>query len=407
MLKKSCKDYLSFALKGKTINADNYETTYKSAYGRFYPENTNKSFNTKELFQNYATNNLTNYNLRTNKYRKNKNFDIFVKKSENNKEEEKHKLMCPNCINENIIRTKSLAKLKRRKNYKTEFFEDKMRNVHENKKKEDIIKREYRAKNTYVSLFRNRKRSAEQYKNIIIKERGNDNFGQNIEYGMMRCRNRELKNDKQLFGLYLGDENEKNNNNKTINIHERRKNLTLNRSWVQPKNYLLDKKEYSFIINKQMEKENIKARKERLEKIREEKDCLSFQLKKEKIDIDKEISCKNAKRYEMNKANTKLLKEKKIEEYKQKMTKKQEKSFINLICKKQFEDMKRKLKQKKLRDINVEKENIKISEKKKAKDQKDKILMNGKCEGLIFKGVEKNYCGKCNKLYPKNVLSYI
>ena len=98
--------------------------------------------------------------------------------------------MCPNCINENIIRTKSLAKLKRRKNYKTEFFEDKMRNAHENKKKEDIIKREYRAKNTYVSLFRNRKRSAEQYKNIIIKEKGNDNFGQNIEYGMMRCRNR-------------------------------------------------------------------------------------------------------------------------------------------------------------------------------------------------------------------------
>ena len=135
-----------------------------------------------------------------------------------------------------------MAKLKRRKNYKTEFFEDKMRNAHENKKKEDIIKREYRAKNTYVSLFRNRKRSAEQYKNILIKEKGNDNFGQNIEYGMMRCRNRELKNDKQLFGLYLGDENEKNNN-KTINIHERRKNLTLNRSWVQPKNYLLDKKE--------------------------------------------------------------------------------------------------------------------------------------------------------------------
>ena len=410
MLKKSCNDYFSNVFKDKTINVDNYETTYNSSYGKFYPESNNKSYSTIKIYQNYATNTLTNYNLKTNKYHKNKNLEIFVKESQEDKHEEKHKLMCPNCINEKIIRTKSMARLKRKKVYETEFFEDKMRTVHENKKKKDIINREFRAKNTYVSLFRNRERSAGHYKNLAIKNKENDNFGQNIEYGMMRCRNRELENDKKLFGLYFVETNDKKNNinnNSIINIKEREKNLTVNKSWILPKNYLLNKEEYNFIINKQMEKETIKVKRERIQKIREENDYLNYQIKKEKNDINKEISYKRAKINEMNKINSKILKEKKIEEYKQKIIKNQEKSFINSICQKQFEDMKRKLRQKKLRDINIEKENIMMSEKKKMKNQRDKIIMNRKYEGLVFKGVEKNKCGKCNKLYPKNVLTYI
>ena len=299
-----------------------------------------------------------------------------------------------------------MNRLKRNKIYETEYFEDKMKLIHENKKKDDIKNRENRAKDTYISLFKNRDRSAQQLNNIETKNKGNGYFGHNIEYGMLRCRNRELKNDKKLFGLYLLDKSQNKSNN-NIGPNEKTNSLKTNKSWIGPKNYLLDKNEYSFIINKQMEKDDKKTKKERYEKIKEEKNYLNAQLKKEKCDINKEICCKNKRRNEMNKINSNLLISKKIEEYRKKRIKKREKDCISLICKKQLEEMVRRFRQKRLNNINVEKENKKMSEEKKLKNKKDKILMNRNYEGLVFTGTEQKSCENCNRLYPKNVLSYM
>ena len=69
--------------------------------------------------------------------------------------------------------------------------------------------------------------------------------------------------------------------------------------------------------------------------------------------------------------------------------------------------MVRRFRQKRLNNINVEKENKKMSEEKKLKNKKDKILMNRNYEGLVFTGTEQKSCENCNRLYPKNVLSYM
>ena len=90
---------------------------------------------------------------------------------------------------------------------------------------------------------------------------------------MLRCRNRELKNDKKLFGLNLLN-NESNITKYNKNITN---NLKSNKSWLGPKNYLLDKSEYSIIIAKQMERDNFKNRKERNEKLKQERSILAEQ----------------------------------------------------------------------------------------------------------------------------------
>jgi len=91
-----------------------------------------------------------------------------------------------------------------------------------------------------------------------------------------------------------------------------------------------------------------------------------------------------------------------LKNIKEKRSKKHEKDCISLICKKQLEEMVRRFRQKRLNNINVEKENKKISEEKKLKNKKDKILMNRNYEGLVFTGTEQKSCENCNRLYPKN-----
>ena len=56
--------------------------------------------------------------------------------------------------------------------------------------------------------------------------------------------------------------------------------------------------------------------------------------------------------------------------------------------------------------IKIDKENLKMFEDKKIKNKKEKIIMNRNYEGLIFQEMENKSCEKCNRLYPKNVLSY-
>ena len=395
-------DIASFILVEKCLNKDTYETTYKSSYGNFYPKEKKQYYYYNKYPHKYNAYNLTNISYNYSNYSKNRNRENLQKTKQEKNINTKPKLLCPNCINEDIIKSKSKNRIKRREIYETEYFEDKMKTAHEYKKNSDIKNRENRAKDTYISLFKNRDRSSQPYNKIVSNYKDNNYFGNDIEYGMLRCRNRELKNDKKLFGLNLLN-NESNITKYNKNITN---NLKSNKSWLGPKNYLLDKSEYSIIIAKQMERDNFKNRKERNEKLKQERSILTEQLIKEKNDIKKEISSKNKKREEMNKANSYLLRHKKYEEYKQKKNKMREKECINLISKKQIEDIIKKIRQKRMNYIKIDKENIKMFEDKKLKNKKEKIIMNRNYEGLIFQGMENKSCEKCNRLYPKNVLFY-
>jgi len=393
------KKDISLIIMDKSLNQDIYETTYKSSYCKFNPNEKKMCNNNINYYQYYASNNLPKMK-ENNRYKyKNKNLENCMKNKQEKNQREKPKLLCPNCVNDNLLKAKSMNKINKRKVNETEFFEDKMREMHEYKRINDIKNRENKAKNTYISLFKNRDRSAGQYKKFFTIDQNKSYFGEDIEYGMQRCRNRELKNDRTLFGLDSPEKNEKS----SIII----KNLKNNKSWIGPKNYLLDKNEYSFIINKQISKDKLRLKKERYDKLKEEKCYLNYQLKKEKNDIDKEIYNKNKRKNEMNQINSYLLKAKKKEECRQKKIKKQEKDSINLICKKQFEEMMKSLKEKKLKNINIGNTNLKMTEERRIKNEKEKILLNRNYEGLNFKGVERKSCEKCNKIYPKNVLSYM
>ena len=400
-------DDTSLTFLEKCSKQDIYETTYKSSYGRFFPEEKKQFYNYYKCPQKHESYNLTNISYNNNNfYSKNRNRENLQKtkqeKNINTNISTKPKLLCPHCINEDIIKAKSKNKIKRKEVYETEYFEDKMKTAHEYKKNNDIKNRENRAKDTYVSLFKNRDRSAQPYNKIISNYGDNNYFGNEIEYGILRCRNRELQNDKKLFGLNLL--------NKESNIIKYRNNATNNlksfKSWIGPKNYLLDKTEYSLLITRQMETDDLRNKKQRYETLKEENDILIEQLRKEKNDIKKEISSKNKKKYEMNRANSYLLRHKKYEEYKQKKDKLKEKECINLMTKKQIEDIMRKVRQKRMNYIKINKENLKMFEDKKLKNQKEKIIMNRNYEGLLFQGMENKTCEKCNRLYPKNVLSY-
>ena len=395
-------DIASLILVEKCLNEDTYETTYKSSYGNFYPKEKKQYYYYNKYPHKYNAYNLANISYNYSNYSKNRNRENLQKTKQEKNINTKPKLLCPNCINEDIIKSKSKNRIKRREIYETEYFEDKMKTAHEYKKNNDIKNRENRAKDTYVSLFKNRDRSAQPYNKIISKYNNKNYFGNEIEYGILRCRNRELKNDKKLFGL--------NSLTKESNIINYRNNATnnlkYNKSWVGPKNYLLDKTEYSLIITRQMETDDLRNKKQRYETLKEENNILNEQLKKEKNDINREICSKNKRRYEMNRANSYLLRHKKYEEYKQKKNKMREKECINLISKKQIEDIIKKIRQKRMNYIKIDKENMKMFEDKKLKNKKEKIIMNRNYEGLIFQGMENKSCEKCNRLYPKNVLSY-
>ena len=375
------KNLSSFNICGGTRNKKliPFETTYNSSYGSFYPE-----------FNNNYRNNNNNYSL--NKSINLNNNHLLLNQTSYNIPNSK--LICPNCINKNIIRMKIHSRIKRTKEDKinnNNYFEDKMKIKYKNKINKDIKDREERAKQTYYSLFKNRERSLNNYKNIEINKE-EEYFGKDIEYGMIRCRNRELKNDKEIFGINLN------------------KKLRNNKSWIS-KNYLLDKNEYNQIINKQIEKNSKKNNDEKNIKLKEEKNLLNIQLKCENIQLKKEKKNKNNIRYEMNRVNSFLLKEKKNKENKLKRNKKKEKECINNICKKQNEEYENNLKLKKIKNQNILEENLKTVEFKN-KIKKREILKNNNNinninNGILLKDIENKKCEQCNRLYPKNVLSQL
>ena len=391
------RNFSSLNFGSRNLIHGNFETTYKSTYGNFYPEfnnsknNFNKNNNIINDNQKYCTNNNTN----------SKHPHLIL--NQTNFKIPNSKLICPNCINENIVNMKSRSKIKRPKK-ENEFFEDKMRTIHENKKKADIKSREERSKQTYYSLFDNRGRSQEVYKNIAKPNDGKVNregeyFGKDIEYGMLRCRNRELQNDKTLFGIDLDNNNEM----------RKKRILTRNnnKSWYG-KNYVLDKNEYCKIINTQIENNNLKSKKEKNLKLREENKLLTEQLKDERNKIKTEINNKNNIRDEMNRVNSYLLKEKKDRENTQKKNKKKEKDNISNLCKKEIEDFVQNLKMKKLQNQIVVEDNYKYSQIKNKNNENEKIKnLHRIYNGLSFKGVENNKCDQCNRPYPKNVLSQL
>lgn len=389
------RNFSSLNFGSRNLIPGNFETTYKSTYGNFYPEfsisknNFNSNNNQINGNQKYCTNKTIN----------SKHPHLIL--NQTNLKIPNSRLICPNCINENIVNMKSRSRIKRAKK-ESEIFEDKMKTIHENKKKADIKKREERSKQTYYSLFDNRGRSQEVYKNIPKANDGSVNregeyFGKDIEYGMMRCRNRELQNDKTLFGIDLDTNNESRKNRKLTRNN--------NKSWYG-KNYVLDKSEYCQIINTQIEKNNKKSQKEKNRKLREENKLLTEQLNDEKNKIKIEINNKNNIRDEMNRINSYLLKEKKDRENTQKNYKKKEKENISNFCKKEIEDFVKNLKMKKIQNQIVVEDNYRYTQIKNNENEKAKNLRSI-YSGLSFKGVENNKCDQCNRPYPKNVLSQL
>ena len=347
-------------------NYRQYETTYKSAYGNFNNANYNFFLGTK--------NNVS------------KSQSIYLNQTKNNIPNSK--LICPNCINENIVKIKSKSRIKR-SSKNNNYFEDKMRTVYENKRKKEIKNREERAKMTYSSLFKNRGESYQNYQKIKINNNKNNEekeyFGNDIEYGMLRCRNRELKNDKKLFG---------------IDLNKRLKN---NKSWLG-NNYLLDKMEYSEIINRQIKDNDMKNKNEKIVKLKEENKLLYEQLQNEKNRIKQEKENKNNIKVEMNRVNSALLREKKIKENKQINQKRKEKDYLNKLCQTEIEEFIQNLRTKKMRNKNIDEDNYRTA---KIKNAKNKIKINKSFYGLPLKGIENKKCEQCKREYPKNVMSQI
>ena len=347
-------------------NYRQYETTYKSAYGNFNNANYNFFLGTK--------NNVS------------KSQCIYLNQTKNNIPNSK--LICPNCINENIVKIKSKSRIKR-SSKNNNYFEDKMRTVYENKRKKEIKNREERAKMTYSSLFKNRGESYQNYQKIKINNNKNNEekeyFGNDIEYGMLRCRNRELKNDKKLFG---------------IDLNKRLKN---NKSWLG-NNYLLDKMEYSEIINRQIKDNDMKNKNEKIVKLKEENKLLYEQLQNEKNRIKQEKENKNNIKVEMNRVNSALLREKKIKENKQINQKRKEKDYLNKLCQTEIEEFIQNLRTKKMRNKNIDEDNYRTA---KIKNAKNKIKINKSFYGLPLKGIENKKCEQCKREYPKNVMSQI
>ena len=369
--------YFSYCFCNKNTNFGQYETTYNSAYKNYYEKE--KDSNTNNI---YTTKKSTNF----------KPCHLFLNQTKINIPNSK--LICPNCINKKIVQSKSRSRIRRSKNYNLGYFEDKMKTIYENKKKKDIKNREERARKTYDSLFNNRGRSEENYKKINgannDTSRDGEYFGQDIEYGMIRCRNRELNNDKKIFGIDLQKRIKKSKSNIGFN-------------------YLLDKNEYSEIINKQIEKNNKKSENEKSYILKEEKDLLSKRLKNENDKINEEKENKNNIRNEMNRINSVLLKEKKIRENNEKRRKKREKESISKICKQQIEEFIHNLKLKKIKYRNVDEENYQTaqSKSKNKNNELNKIKNDKTFYGLPFKGIENEKCDKCLRNYPKNVMSQI
>lgn len=362
----------SFCFYNKGSLFKQYETTYKSTYGKFYDEE-NKSRNSNI----YTPNRSINYQ------------PIFLRLNQTKNNIPNWKLICPNCINENIIKVKSHSKIKRLKKKEIDFFGDKMKLAHEKKMKSDIMNREERAKQTYHSLYVNRGRRNENYikiSNDISRE--GEYFGKDIEYGMIRCRNREINNDKNIFG---------------IDLKNRLKN---SKSWIG-NNYLLDKTEYNEIINKQIKSKIRKNKREKCLSIKEEKELLFEQLQNEKNKIKEEKEKKNYIRNEINKINSIILKEKKNRENCEKRRKMKEKEYISNICKQQIEEFIQNLKMKKIKNQKYDDDNFKIALIRNKKSEIRKFKTDKNFYGLPLKGIENKKCEQCKREYPKNVMSQI
>ena len=377
MRKNNSSLNFSYCFCNRNSRFNNFQTTYNSAYGNFYGED----------------NNLKNNNIPVNKSTNLKHEYILLNQTKKTNIPNT-KIICPNCINENIIKERTRSRIRRSKEYKYNggFFEDKMKSIYEQKLIKDRINREENARKTYNSLFINRGRSNENYKklndtnNYINKE--GEYFGKDIEYGMIRCRNREIKNDKKLYGIDL-------------------KNKLKNRKSWFGHNYLLDKNEYNEIINKQIEKDNKKKENAKNDKIKEEKSLLKEQLQNEKNEIKKEKENKNNIRIEMNRINSILLKEKKIKENNEIKKKRIEKECISNICRQQIEEFVQNLKLKKLKNKNIEEENYKTAQIKNKKKEFKKYKYDKNIYGLPLKEIEKKSCEQCKREYPKNVMSQI
>ena len=354
------------------------ETTYNSSYGNFY------SFNNKPCLNN--TDNLVNINKKGNE----QNIKYLILDQSKNKIQNS-KLICPNCINENIVKIRDRSRIVRhlRKSI-SGYFEDKMKSIHEDKMKKDIKEREERAEKTYKSLFINRGRSNDNFRKIYevnkTDNREGEYFGNDINYGMLRCRKRELRNDKKIFGVDI--RNYRYNGDKS-------------------RNYLLDKNEYSVIIDKQMEKNDIRNNNERMERLNEEKKILYVKLNCEKNKIKKENEKKMNIREEMNRINSMLLKEKENKKNKERRNKRREKEIINYLSKKDMEESFNNMRLQRLRYKLIEDDNYKTALFKNRNKTLGKIKERNFIGLLQLNKTNNKKCFQCKRDYPNNVMSQI
>lgn len=380
-----------------------YETTYETSYGNFHP---NKCCKTKPNLKNETNTNDKSVNFNNN----------YILLNQTKKNIPNSESICPNCINDNLAQMRSISRSRsriKRLSDVSDIFEDKMRGLHKKKLEQDRQNRENRTKNTYYSLFDNRHRSTE-YKKIYVSKTDNnisregEYFGKDIDYGMLRCRNREIKNDKKIFGINLNNNKSHLYNKINSRINNNFLNYNNHKSFIG-KNYLLNKLEYSQIIDDQIEKNTRKYWNEKFMKIKEERNLLKEQLENEKETINHEKEKKMKIRNEMNRVNSVILKNKKMREYNEQLLKRKEKEKINNLCKKENEDYAKNLQLQKIKNQKIDEDNFKsatiVAKKMKKKD--DKIYPGLNLEGISNTINIKCKCDQCFRKFPKNVMSQI
>lgn len=297
----------------------------------------------------------------------NKSFDNMNNKHNNkrdisfncNKKKLYQKMICPSCINENIVNNKNEIK---RKEKITDFFINKIEK-------------------------KNNKNKINNINDQFNKTWNNGMFLEDIDYGRIRARKRELNNDNRIFGTSFCYTNKSCDN----------------------KNHIIKGKEYYEIINKQIENKKRKKDIEYQKKINEENKYIYYQIEKDKNRVLEEKRKKQKKINEINKINEILINcKKKLKNYEDDL-KKKENEYILILCDKQNKEYNQKKADQKQKEKKIDYENYIMSQnnkdrKKNEKEKEDKFQGRDFLD-LFPKNDNKKKCEQCYRKYPKNVLS--
>ena len=402
---------------GKNNNKYNY-----NGFQNYYPEKINKNaspfnFYNKNTFQKIPF--TRNTNKLNSLYKRKRN--ASVRNNEDKKVDKYfYKLICNNCYNKKIaeenLKKEPLEKkdlLNKTFNKVNPFyFQDKMSDIHNDKKKNKIKELERLQKQALDNLAK--------YK--IANPTNVEKLQKANEYSVNPLNTYEKEDPRFIKTLnnYDKKENFINNNKDLYKIDEPRKaindyyNKCLYQVPVLEEEYHVDpeyKKEFNKELKKQIEDNKNNKKKKKNDEINEEQiankklnDYIEFLKKKSKEDKQKELE-------EFYKRN-KILDD--FKKMKEKEDKKNEKKFDDEFRKKMKEEDDRvieKKRQKKQNNINKFKKwfddfENKKDDKKKEKEEEDNKWknyakdLNAKCKH----GVDIYRCAICNKIFPKEKL---